>query len=142
MIASFSKYVLNVCCKPGPIPGHGQATVVLLELAFPIAETDRKQFRMVTRALMRIKHGKKAGNGKLGWSGKASPRNDVSKTWGWAGASLETRRMEGGHACREEVGRGGPDREHPKQMSTFHSLIWVFVPSLTSMQGLARSKNC
>lgn len=72
MIASFSKYVVNVCSKPGPIPVHGPATVVLLEFAFPIAETDRKQIRMVMRALLRIKHGKKAGNGKLGWSGKAS----------------------------------------------------------------------
>lgn len=80
--------------------------------------------------------------GSWGGQGRPQGRNDIAKTWGWAGAGLETRRRKGGHACREGAGRGGPDGEHPEHISTFHSLIWVLVPSPTSMQGLARSRNC
>lgn len=43
MLASFSKYVSNVCSEPGPVAGRGWASMILSELAFPVAEADPKQ---------------------------------------------------------------------------------------------------
>lgn len=95
----------------------------------------RNRFWVVTRPLMRIKHRKKAGNGRLGWSGKASPRKwhlqDLAK-----GRSQPWEKENEGQVC-VQGGRKGVARigEHPEQISIFHSLIWVLAPCLTSMQG-------